>query len=364
MSITTIIKTVKHYLIHYKHNRRITSFDITLFLRQFATLICANIPVTQCCDILEKSQEKTALRLLIYSIRRDILAGKTLFDSFRQQNRYFDQLTCQLVQIGEHTGKVDVMLLTLANYQEKNLAFKKQIQQALFYPCIIMITAVIVTFSMFLFVIPRFAELFSDMQATLPLFTQWIFYLSSKLQQYVWLMIAVTCLFIFALLHSRFSTRMKIWLFTFSARLPVIHTCLLKIALARFSRNLALTFASGIPITDALRLTANACGHRELAATITLLRSKISTGLQLHHAMEMSALFPILMIQMVKIGEESGMLEHMLDKIADFFESDIDQLVNRIGQLVEPLIMLVLGVLIGGLVIGMYLPIFKLGNTI
>lgn len=364
MSLTKQFIILKQHWKYFSQNQRVNAFDITVFLRQFATLISAGIPIIQSCDILEKSQEKRALRLLIYSIKRDILSGHNLYSSLKSHPTYFDLLTCHLVQIGEHTGQLEMMLITIANYQEKNLAFKKKVKQALFYPCIITLTALMVTFSMFIFVIPRFAELFHDMQDTLPLLTVCLFYLSDKLQQYVFLWLACTFFSIVIFIYAMRTTNAQRYLQQIIAQLPLIKPCLHKITLARFARNLAITFAAGIPITDALKLAANTNNNIEFTRIIAELRSKISSGLQLHHAMLASNFFPVLMIQMVKIGEESGMFELMLDKIADFFESDIEQLIGRLNHLLEPLIMLVLGVLIGGLVIGMYLPIFKLGSAL
>jgi type IV pilus assembly protein PilC len=366
MPFSQLLTSLKQKLYQTKQKYPITSLDITLFLRQFATLQSAGVPIIQSCEMLEKSQEKIALRLLIYSIKREILTGKNLFHSLRQHARYFDELTCQLILIGEHTGKLETMLTTIANHHEKKLAFRKKLKQALFYPCIISFTAFIVTSCLFIFVIPRFAELFHDTQATLPILTVWIFYLSSKLHQYAGFLLLAFFFLAFILFCSRQWewAHVKHNLQQVATKCPLIHSCLHKIILARFARNLAITFAAGIPITEALKLTANACGNLTFAGVVTQLRSKISAGLQLNRAMEAFPDFPILMIQMVKVGEESGMLEQMLDKMADFLESEIDQFISHLSQLLEPLIMIVLGVLIGGLVIGMYLPIFNLGSTI
>lgn len=363
-SLLQFFAFLKLQLQRLKHRCHITTFDISVFLRQFASLIAAGIPIIQSCELLEKSQEKNALRLLIYSIKRDILSGKNLYFSFKQHPRYFDELTCQLVQIGEHTGKLDMMLNTIASYQEKNQAFANRVKQALFYPCIISITAVIATFCMFIFIIPRFAELFQEMQNTLPALTVWIFFLAGKMQQYSLLIIGISLLLALIIFYAKHSTSLKFKLMRIINKFPLINRYHHKVILARFARNLAITFTAGIPITEALKLTADACNNTEFINIIARLRTKIISGLQLHHAMASSPFFPSLMIQMVKIGEESGMLEQMLDNVAGFFEADIDQLIERLNQLLEPLIMMVLGVLIGGLVIGMYLPIFKLGSVL
>lgn len=358
--LTPFTQTVRRI----KQREHINAFDITLFLRQFATLVSAGIPIIQGCDILEKSQEKTALRLLIYTIKREVLSGKTLASSLSEHPVYFDALTSQLVQIGEHTGKLELMLSRIAVHQEKQLAFKKRIKQALFYPSLITFTALVVTLGLLLFVIPRFADLFHDMHEKLPALTVAIFYLSAKLQQSVWLLLPGVLLGIVLLWRLYQRGEMKTRLQQGLCRLPFIKLSLRKILLARFARNLAITFAAGLSLTDGLTLTAQACGSPDFALTLYALRRHLLTGKQLHHAMEALPDFPPLMIQMIKIGEESGLLQPMLDKIADFFESDTDQLIGRLNQLLEPLIMIVLGVLIGGLVIGMYLPIFKIGSVL
>ncbi|TAK79237.1 MAG: type II secretion system F family protein [Gammaproteobacteria bacterium] len=363
-SSRNLIMSLKHYLHHRKQKHSISTRDTALFFRQFATLIAAGVPIIQSCTILEKSQEKTALRLLIYAIKRDILAGKTLSHCLQRYPHYFDPLTVQLIKIGEHTGRLDTMLLIIATHQEKHLAFRKRIQQALFYPVLILITALIITFCMFIFVIPRFAELFQDMQTSLPLLTRLIFYLSAKLRECLFPALALTLVLITLSIRGKYSTPIKRYFQHTFSTLPFIHTTLHKIKLTRFVRYLALTLTAGLPITDALALAGASSQDPSFTTAILQLQSKIRTGLSLHRAMETLPHFPTLMTQMVKVGEESGKLESMLDKLADFFESDIDHLLHHLNQLLEPLIMVVLGVLIGGLVIGMYLPIFKLGSRL
>lgn len=354
---------MKEYLRRFKLKQQITAFDIIVFLRQLATLLTAGVPIIQSCDMLANSQEKSALRLLIHAIKRDISAGKQLAQSLQAHPHCFDNLTCQLIKIGEHTGRLDTALETVAAYQEKNWAFKNRLQQALFYPCVISITALAVTVCMLVFVIPRFADLFQATHTTLPLVTMWVFWLAHTLKQHGLLLGSTTLLALMLLIRAM---RMPSWrqcqqkLLT---TLPLIRSCWQKIILARFARHLALTYTAGIPINDALTLTAQIAGHAEFAANVAKLSSKVRSGLQLHQAMLALPAFPALMIQMVKIGEESGMLAQMLHKVADFFESDVDLLLAKFCQLLEPLILLVQGVLIGGLVLAMYLPIFKLGSV-
>ncbi len=345
------------YWANIKKRRKINPTDITFFLRQFAILLTAGIPILKCLSLLEQSQNKIAMRLLLFSIRRELLSGKEVYASLRLHAHYFNELTCQLIRIGEHTGKLDMTLNMIAEEHEKQLAFMKRIQQALFYPCLITIAAILVTISLFLFVIPRFAELFADSHVALPALTRFLFFLSSQLQQHIYfLLFPVIPVVIFLFYKKQF--------FFTLCKLPIINTLAQKILLARFAKHLAITFAAGIPIIDALKLLAHSPSHPEFAQAIFHLRSKINAGFYLHQAMQTSSLFPDLMIQMVKTGEESGALDQLLFKLAGFFEADIDQMLNQFNRLLEPLIMLVLGVLIGGLIIGMYLPIFKLGMTL
>jgi type IV pilus assembly protein PilC len=347
-----------------KQNRKITSFDVSIFLRQLATLISAGIPIIKSFEILEKSQLKISFRLLIFSIKREILSGKDLFSSLHQHQRYFDELTCQLIKIGEHTGKLETILLMIADTKEKNLMLKKRVSYALLYPCIITITAVLVTLSMLIFVIPQFAILFSDTHIQLPTLTRCIFFLSLQIQHHWIMLFSPLLLSLCIFMPVTWFDKLKKYLSDHIIKLPLIHPFLLKITLARFARTLAMTFAAGMPITSALKLLMHAGHPREFTYLIVKLHSNITSGLQLHQAMGALPYFPDLMTQMVKIGEESGMLDQLLNKVASFFEADIDQTINHFSQLLEPLIMLMLGVLIGGLVIGMYLPIFKLGNVL
>lgn len=333
----------------------INHIELTLFFRQFATLITANIPIMQCCDILESSQEKRGMRLLIQHIKRGLFAGKTLSFTLSQQSRHFNEFICQLVRIGEQTGKLDVMLLTIADHLEKNLALLRKIKQALFYPTIILLTGIALVICMFIFVIPLFAELFQQSNAPLPPLTSAIFYLSAHaILFFSSVLIIVSC--VVGLVKYKVNVVIQ--------KIPLLSKCQEKILLARFTRNLAITFDAGIPIIDALRLTANTCQQRHFIIVIHHVITNIHTGIQLHRALAAHTLFPALMIQMIKVGEQSGTLVHMLEKITDFFEADIELLFARLTQLLEPLIMLVLGALIGGLVVGMYLPIFRLGSTL
>lgn len=341
-----------------KQKRSITPLDIAIFLRQLATLQTAGISILHCLEVIEKNQTKISMGMLIWSIKRELLSGKDISTSMHAHGQYFDELTCQLVRIGEHTGKLDMTLQMIADEHEKKLAFKKRMKQALFYPCILFTSAILVTISLFLFVIPRFAELFADANIQLPLLTRILFFLSAKLNEHFYLLFFP---FIIIFFLKLFTKKIPIsWIY----KLPFIHSISQKILLARFSRHLAMTFTAGIPIMDALKLLTWHAHHLEFAHNIFQLRNKMQSGLQLHQAMQSLTYFPDLMIQMVKMGETSGSLDQLLLKVAGMMEADIDDATNRFSQLLEPLIMLVLGVLIGGLIVGMYLPIFRLGSIL
>lgn len=342
-----------------KHQR---SFNLSLFLRQLATLISSGIPMVKSFNLLESTQTNPILRLLIHTMKRDLLCGKSLFEIV-SHSPFFDKLTCQLIKIGEVTGKLDDMLCLVADHHEKAQTLQKRLKQILFYPCIVLFTALSVTLSMLIFIIPRFAELFQETQDTLPWLTKTIFALSSSLNNHI-IYIFIIIFIIVIIFCSKASTSFKIICVEWFKQLPLINSSIRKILLARFARHLAISFSAGIPINDALKLCIDSSVNMEFSNNITQLTNQVSAGFQLHQAMESLNYFPTLMIQMIKIGEESGMLDSMLKKIAESIETEIDQLIAQLSQLLEPLIMLILGVLIGGLIIGMYLPIFKLGNTL
>lgn len=356
------MNVIKQFHQHILKKRKIAVLDITLFLRQLATLLQAGIPIVQCCHILEKSQEKHSLRLLIHLIKRELLTGKQLSSILQTQTTHFDNMTCQLMMIGEQTGKLDTILSTIANHHEQQLAIRARIKQALFYPCIIVCMAVMVTLIMFIFVIPSFADLFQEAHIPLPMLTRFIFQLSSILSLHTLYFIALLSLIGACLIQ--FKPTYKESCLHFIRHLPGIKPLRQKSILTHFARNLALTFSAGIPITQAMRLAANATTDARFKQIILRTNRHLDTGMQLHQAMLSTAYFPTLLIHMIKVGEEAGMLDYMLNKAADFYEAELKEITNHLNQLLEPLIMLILGVVIGGLVIGMYLPIFKLGSTL
>lgn len=355
-------------MIHFtklKQTSQINRLDILIFLRQFATLISAGIPIIQSCDILLRMQAKTALLHLIYSIRQHIASGKTLSYSINLNKKYFDPLACQLIKIGEHTGKLDDMLNLLTRYYEKKVALSKKIQQLLFYPLMVMIISLWIIYGLLLFVIPHFAYLFQETYDQLPLLTRLIFHCSLYCQHIITIFfLIIHILFILLITSPSFRRKVIRFIKHYSTPLPFIRNLLSKIIFARFTRQLALMLTAGIPITQALKLVSTLETHTRYVSAITLLRSQLHSGQTLYQALKTTAYFPEIMIQMIKVGEETGKLDYMLDKTADFFESDMDYLASKLSKLIEPLIMLFLGALIGGIVIGMYLPIFKLGTIL
>jgi type IV pilus assembly protein PilC len=359
-----LYQRITHCWQQYQNQRSITFYDIATFFRQFATLISAGIPITRACDILEHSQHKLKMRTLIIDIKRELLSGKTLSASFRRHQHHIDILICHLIQMSEYSGKLDTVLLFIAEHLEEKLAFSRRIKQALFYPALILFAGVSVTLGMLIFVIPQFADLFADMTQKLPRLTLCIFWLSDTIRLCTWPMLAAFVLSAIIFYRYQSSLAIKAKLNKLITHLPLFRACWHKVILARFARNLAITFSAGIPITDALKLSAEASGDKPFTLLIHQIIQRIRSGTQLHRAMQTSAYFPHLFIQMIKTGEESGSLDIMLEKSAAFLEADIKQLLDRLTQLLEPIIMLILGILIGSLVIGMYLPIFQLGQAI
>lgn len=360
IAITEIHK--KSHFIFNKYHKKITALDISIFFRQFATLIAAGVPIIQSCEILLQSQNNLALRAIIAVIKTDLETGKNLALGLRKFPLYFDDFTCHLIHIGEQTGTFVAILKRIAFHKEKMLSFKNKIKQALFYPAIISIVAIIVCLIMLTMIVPRFAELFENTQQSLPAFTLSIIYLSQFIRNYGWVLLFPICSIIALRFYFINFPQYKYALD--SLKIPILHTFFQKIIITNFVRSLATSLSAGAPITDILKIIAKTSRNNTYTQALRGLQIEISNGQQLHKAMQKNILFPNLLIQMVKIGEESGMLEHMLEKIADLYEADIDYSANNLSHLLEPLIMVILGVLIGGLVIAMYLPIFKLGNVL
>jgi len=346
--------TLTQFKRQWQLKKPIKNREISVFLRQLATLITAGIPLLQSIEALQETQPNSEMQALIKLIQIDILTGKTLSFSFQSMIFYFGTLTHHLIDIGEKTGTLPDMLNRIALLKEKNLNFKNKLKQALIYPSIIALVALLISFIMLFFVVPRFAIVFNAMHSQLPAMTRGVIALSHNIKQYYW-----TILFPF-FIALFFRKKCLVYLFY----TPFIKTLMHKIVLSQFTYSLATSLNAGIPLLEALKITSTVTALPSFKQNIQNLQLKISQGQPLHLALPEWHLFPNLLIQMVKTGEESGMLDKMLFKIAEMCESEVDHFITQIGHLLEPLIMIVLGVLIGGLVVSMYLPIFKLGAVI
>jgi len=359
-----VLAITKKSPFHKLNRKNPTKKDVALFFHQLATLTSAGVPISQALQILSKNAEHVRLSFILDQLQEDISSGKDFAQALKNFPKQFDTITCQLIQNGENTGTLDFIMERIAQQKEKIILLKQKIKQALFYPAMIMLVAMIVSTIMLTCIVPRFAELFQTMHSKLPAFTLLVIYLSHILRNDLpW--IAILLLAASAALYCfRHHPNVQIKRDWIMINFPGLNSIVRKIILARFARNLATIFAAGIPITEALNMISCIISNLYYQKAIQKAHFAISTGKQLHAAIGNQSLFPVMMQQMIQIGEETGTLEKMLTKIADFYEADIDHLATHLSKLLEPLIMVILGVLIGGLVIAMYLPIFKLGTVI
>ena len=349
----------------FKSGKKIKSEDIALFSRQLATMLQAGIPMVQCFDIIGNGHDKPAMQKLVLAIKADVESGTSLHESLAKHPLYFDDLYINLVEAGEQAGALETLLDKIATYQEKTEALKKKIKKALFYPAAVLAVAVIVTIILLVFVIPQFESLFTGFGADLPAFTRMVIDLSEFVQSKGWLMAFVAGVGIWMFFYfKKRSRKMRHFIDRMMLKIPVIGPILEKAAIARYSRTLATMFAAGVPLVEALKSVAGATGNIVYEEAVLKIRDEVSTGTRLQRSMENTALFPNMVVQMIGVGEESGALDEMASKVADFYEADVDAAVDAMSSLLEPLIMAILGVLVGGLVIAMYLPIFKLGAVI
>jgi type IV pilus assembly protein PilC len=349
----------------FKSEGKVNAEDIALFSRQLATMLTAGIPMVQAFEIIGVGHDKPAMQKLVLAIKADIETGNALNQALAKHPLYFDDLFVNLVEAGEHAGALETVLDKIATYKEKTEALKKKIKKALFYPAAVLAVAVIVTVILLLFVIPQFESLFQGFGADLPAFTQFVIDMSRWMQKNGWLLliILVGTVFTFAYFYKR-SRPLRQFIDRMSLQIPVIGPILKKAAIARFARTLATMFGAGVPLVEAMKSVAGATGNIVYQDAVLKMRDEIATGLRMQRAMENTGLFPNMVVQMIAVGEESGSLDEMAGKVADFYEADVDAAVDGLSSLLEPLIMVILGVLVGGLVIAMYLPIFKLGAVI
>ncbi|MDP5065238.1 MAG: type II secretion system F family protein [Haliea sp.] len=339
--------------------------DIAIFTRQLATMMKAGVPLVQSFDIVAEGLEKPRMRELVISIKNDVASGSGLAPSLAKYPRQFDDLFCSLVASGESSGTLEVMLSRVATYKEKTEQLKAKIKKAMTYPTAVVVVAIIVTAILLIKVVPQFADTFRSFGSDLPAFTLMVVGLSNFMQN--WWFIILIGMFAagFALKEAKHrSVAFAEGLDRVSLRLPVVGGIVHDAVVARFSRTLATTFAAGVPLVDALNSTAGAAGNSVYSKAILQIRDDVTTGTTLYQSIRATGLFPNMLLQMVSIGEESGALDDMLDKVAQHYEEAVDNAVDSLSSLMEPIIMSVLGVLVGGLMIAMYLPIFMLGSVI
>lgn len=348
-----------------KRKKPITTGDIAVFSRQMATMMTAGVPLVQSLEIIAKGHENPSMSELLTNIKNDIEGGSTFAEALSKHPAQFDDLFVNLVDAGERSGALETLLDKIATYKEKTEAIKKKVKKALTYPAAVLVVAFIVTGILLIFVVPQFQDLFQGFGADLPAFTQFIIGLSEWVQAKWWMVVGVIIALGFghrqAMIRSAAYRRMKDRVML---RLPIIGDILEKSAVARFARTLSTMFAAGVPLVDALESVAGAAGNIVYEEAVLQMREQVATGQQLQLTMAQAGVFPSMATQMVAIGEESGSLDSMCAKVADFYEEEVDNLVDNLSSLMEPMIMAVLGVLVGGLVVGMYLPIFKLGSVV
>ena len=345
--------------------KKIVTEDIAVFSRQLATMLDAGVPLVQAFEIVGRGHEKKKMQDLILAVKADVEGGTSLSEALGKHPRYFDELFCNLVQAGESAGVLDTLLDKIATYKEKTESIKKKIKKALFYPTAVIIVAFIVTAILLIFVVPQFQSLFQGFGADLPAFTLFVIHLSDFFQQYWYLIFGgLIALGIAFVEGKKRSVAFAHFLDRLALKIPVIGNILNKAAIARYARTLSTMFAAGVPLVEALDSVAGATGNFVYSSAVREMREQVASGQQLQASMKMANLFPNMVVQMVAIGEESGSLDSMLGKVADFYEEEVDAAIDGLSSLLEPLIMAVLGVLVGGLVIAMYLPIFKLGSVV
>ena len=349
----------------FRSGGKVTEKDVALFTRQLATMMKAGVPLLQTFDIVGRGHNNPAVGKLLLDIKSDVETGSSLSQAFRKFPLYFDQLYCNLIAAGEQAGILETLLERLATYKEKMIAIKSKIKSALFYPIAIIVVAFIITAIIMIFVIPAFKQVFTSFGADLPAPTLFVMAISDVFVAYWYIIFGATGIGIYAFFYAwKRSEAMQMAMDRLFLRLPVFGSLIRKSVIARWTRTLATMFAAGVPLVESLDSVGGAAGNYVYKKGTRQIQSEVSTGTSLTSAMQNSELFPNMVNQMVAIGEESGSLDSMLGKVADFFEAEVDDAVEALSSLMEPIIMVILGTLIGGMVIAMYLPIFKLGAVV
>ena len=359
------VKVRKKSTLFSSTKKKILPKDIAIFTRQLSTMMGAGVPLVQSFEIIGRGHENPSMQELIMTIKADVESGGTLADSLRKHPLFFDELVCNLVAAGEQAGILEGLLDKIATYKEKTEAMKAKIKKALTYPAAVVVVAFIVTAILLIFVVPTFEDLFEGFGADLPAFTQMVIHLSEWMQSNWWIVIMGVSGTIYGFNQGKKrSPKFAHTLDRLILKAPIFGEIVTKAIIARFARTMSTMFAAGVPLVEAMESVAGASGNQVYKEAILGMRDNVSTGQQRQLTMQQTGLFPNMVVQMVAIGEESGSLDGMLAKVADFYEEEVDNAVDNLSSLLEPIIMAILGVLVGGLIVAMYLPIFKLGSVV
>jgi type IV pilus assembly protein PilC len=344
---------------------QVNAMDITMVTRQIATMLAAGVPLVTTLELLGRGHEKPKMRELLGTIISDVQSGIPLSNALRPHRRYFDDLYVDLVNAGEHSGSLDIVFDRVAIYKEKAEALKSKIKKAMFYPAAVVVVAIAVTVLLLLFVVPQFEDIFKGFGAELPAFTQFVLGISRGLQASWHIIFTIIGIFIFLFVRAhRNSLMVRDKVDAMLLKIPAIGDILHKGAMARFARTLATTFAAGVPLIDGLESAAGASGNAVYRNALLKVRQEVTSGMQMNVAMRTTKLFPDMLIQMVMIGEESGSLDNMLNKVSNIYEMQVDDAVDGLSSLIEPIMMVVIGTIVGGLIVAMYLPIFEMGKIV
>ncbi len=348
----------------FSRGRKISEKDLAIFTRQLSTMLRAGVPLMQCFDIVARGHANPSMARLLNDIRSDVETGTSLNQAFRKYPLYFDPLFCNLVAAGEQAGILETLLDRLATYKEKTLALKGKIKKALFYPTMVILVAILITSIIMYFVIPSFKTVFTQFGADLPTPTLFVIAISDFVVDYWYVLLAALIGLPYFIFQAwRRSPNFQMLVDRLMLKPPVIGELLQKASIARWCRTLSTTFAAGVPLVEALDSVGPAAGNAVYREATKQIQTEVNIGTSLAQAMQNTSVFPNMAVQMTSIGEESGSLDSMLSKVADYYEREVDETVDAISSLIEPMIMVVLGVLVGGIVIAIYLPIFKLGQV-
>lgn len=358
-------KVKKRAVSIFSKGKKIKPKDIALFTRQMATMMRAGVPLLQSFDIIAEGVDNPNMRKLVDEVKQEVAAGNSFAASLRKKPEYFDDLYCSLVNAGEQAGALETLLDRVATYKEKTEALKAKIKKAMTYPIAVVVVAIVVSGILLIKVVPQFKEVFSSFGASLPAFTLMVIGLSELVQEWWFILLAgmTAAGFLIRRFHKK-SLKFRNWTDRMVLKIPIVGQILYKSAVARYARTLSTTFAAGVPLVEALDSVADATGNSVFRDAVNSIKLEVSSGSPMNSSMRATGIFPTLAIQMTAIGEESGALDDMLDRVATIYEAEVDNMVDSLTSLMEPMIMAVLGVVVGGLVIAMYLPIFQLGNVV